>query len=46
MRDFSWNYFTNSGDVDAYLLYKAATNHAGEQEPEAVDELILEEEAN
>ncbi|RUT36422.1 YqzL family protein [Paenibacillus zeisoli] len=45
MRDFSWNYFSNSGDVDAYLLYKAATVHA-EQEPEVVDELILEEEAN
>ncbi|USB34458.1 YqzL family protein [Paenibacillus sp. YPG26] len=45
MRDFSWNYFTNSGDVDAYLLYKAATVHT-DQEPEAAEELILEEEAN
>ncbi|MFC0212088.1 YqzL family protein [Paenibacillus chartarius] len=22
MRDFSWNVFTKTGDVDAYLLYK------------------------
>jgi len=22
MRDFSWKYFTMTGDVDAYLLYK------------------------
>ncbi|NBI29377.1 YqzL family protein [Chengkuizengella marina] len=22
MRDFSWKYFINTGDVDAYLLYK------------------------
>ncbi|MEX2462411.1 MAG: YqzL family protein [Paenibacillaceae bacterium] len=22
MRDFIWNYFSMTGDVDAYLLYK------------------------
>jgi hypothetical protein len=22
MRDLSWNYFSKTGDVDAYLLYK------------------------
>ncbi len=22
MRDFSWNYFSMTGEVDAYLLYK------------------------
>ncbi len=22
MRDFSWNYFKNTGQIDAYLLYK------------------------
>ncbi|MCZ8511181.1 YqzL family protein [Paenibacillus filicis] len=22
MRDFSWKYFSMTGDVDAYLLYK------------------------
>ena len=24
MRDFSWKYFAMTGDVDAYLLYKAS----------------------
>lgn len=24
MRDFSWTYFTKTGDVDAYMLYKEA----------------------
>lgn len=24
MRDFSWNVFAKTGDVDAYLLYKQA----------------------
>lgn len=23
LRDFSWRYFTMTGDIDAYLLYKA-----------------------
>lgn len=22
MRDFSWQYFTYTGDIDAYMLYK------------------------
>ena len=22
MKDFSWNFFWNSGQIDAYLLYK------------------------
>ncbi|WP_135546771.1 YqzL family protein [Paenibacillus cymbidii] len=22
MRDFSWNYFSMTGDVDAYMLFK------------------------
>lgn len=22
MKDFSWNYFVNTGQIDAYLLYK------------------------
>lgn len=25
MRDFSWSYFSMTGDVDAYLLYKEIT---------------------
>lgn len=26
MRDFSWNMFCATGDVDAYLLYKEISN--------------------
>jgi hypothetical protein len=30
MRDFSWKYFTMTGDVESYLLYKAIdTQHVG-----------------
>jgi len=25
MRNFSWNYFWTTGDLDAYLLYKEVT---------------------
>lgn len=41
MRDFSWNYFSMTGDVNAYLLYKeivvpaedsASLEERGEQE--------------
>ncbi|MDO7905450.1 YqzL family protein [Paenibacillus sp. JX-17] len=31
MRDFSWKYFTLTGDVDAYMLYKAAVGQAQEE---------------
>lgn len=38
MRDFSWNVFTMTGDLDAYLLYKqAGSGERGELEPEAED---------
>ncbi|ALS21317.1 MULTISPECIES: YqzL family protein [Paenibacillus] len=33
MRDFSWKYFSITGDVDAYLLYKEYQIQPGE-EPE------------
>lgn len=26
MRDFSWNYFCNTGHINAYLLYKEHEN--------------------
>ncbi|TCP53327.1 YqzL-like protein [Tumebacillus sp. BK434] len=26
MRDFSWRYFESTGEIDAYLLYKACQN--------------------
>jgi len=32
MRDFSWNYFWVTGDVDAYMLYKQVTNNGQEQD--------------
>lgn len=35
MRDFTWNYFSMTGDVNAYLLYKRVS---------AEDEGTLEEE--
>jgi hypothetical protein len=28
MRDFSWKYFSITGDVDAYLLYKEVSSDA------------------
>jgi hypothetical protein len=35
MRDFSWKYFSMTGDVDAYLLYKEITDQdEDEAEPE------------
>ncbi|MGG1553070.1 MULTISPECIES: YqzL family protein [Paenibacillus] len=29
MKDFSWTYFSKTGDVDAYLLYKQVTGEPG-----------------
>lgn len=37
MRDFSWKYFSITGDVDAYLLYKESQVQPGE-EPEIPEE--------
>jgi hypothetical protein len=35
MRDFTWNYFSMTGDVDSYLLYKEiAEQRAVEDDPE------------
>jgi hypothetical protein len=31
MRDFTWNYFSMTGDVDAYLLYKEISTDEIEQ---------------
>lgn len=30
MKDFSWKYFSMTGDVDAYLLYKEISNDSEE----------------
>ncbi|WP_240416963.1 YqzL family protein [Paenibacillus periandrae] len=34
MRDFSWQYFSLTGDVDAYLLYKEINNDTDSIEAE------------
>jgi hypothetical protein len=35
MRDFTWNYFSMTGDVDAYLLYKEiSTDEVAQVDPE------------
>jgi hypothetical protein len=31
MKDFVWNFFSATGDVDAYLLYKEIAEGAGEE---------------
>jgi hypothetical protein len=36
MRDFTWNYFSMTGDVDAYLFYKEI--YADETAEEAIDQ--------
>ncbi len=42
MRTFSWEYFTLTGDVDAYLLYKDM--HTIDMNQDIEDERIEEEE--
>jgi hypothetical protein len=37
MRDFSWQYFSKTGDLDAYLLYKQVTGDK-DNDPESVQE--------
>jgi hypothetical protein len=32
MRDFTWNYFSMTGDVDAYLFYKEMNSDQTEEE--------------
>lgn len=41
MRDFSWKYFSMTGDVDAYLLYKEM-NVQEREEPEPEEEPVPE----
>jgi hypothetical protein len=40
MRDFSWQYFSLTGDVDAYLLYKEINHDSDPNETE--EDLKLE----
>ncbi|MDF2718731.1 MAG: YqzL-like protein, partial [Paenibacillus sp.] len=39
MRDFSWKYFTMTGDVESYLLFKEI-DHQANTEPEEEEDLI------
>ncbi|WP_127582665.1 YqzL family protein [Paenibacillus koleovorans] len=39
MRDFSWKYFTLTGDVESYLLYKEWNRNGGESEQEEAEPL-------
>jgi hypothetical protein len=36
MRDFTWNYFSMTGDVNAYLLYKEVS--PGDIQEDLIDE--------
>ncbi|TVY09645.1 YqzL family protein [Paenibacillus cremeus] len=38
MRDFSWKYFSMTGDVDAYLLYKEVVNRDRSDESDEEEE--------
>ncbi|MBB3109009.1 hypothetical protein FHS18_001061 [Paenibacillus phyllosphaerae] len=40
MRDFSWKYFTLTGDVDAFLLYKEMDQFASTEDGVTLDEAI------
>lgn len=42
MRDFSWSYFTMTGDVESYLLYKEI-DFGSNVEPEEEEDLIQDE---
>ncbi|MBO5060177.1 MAG: YqzL family protein [Clostridia bacterium] len=34
LKDFSWNTFKETGDIDAYLLYKTVENNGNQREKE------------
>lgn len=42
MRDFSWKYFTMTGDVESYLLFKEM-DHEEIVRPEEQEDLIPDE---
>ncbi|MVO99417.1 YqzL family protein [Paenibacillus lutrae] len=44
MRDFTWQYFCTTGDVDAYMLYKdlAPSPDTGAEESETFERMALE----
>jgi hypothetical protein len=46
VRDFSWQYFSKTGDVDAYLLYKQIADEPGEEPDLPGDEEGIENPPN
>lgn len=40
MRDFSWDVFAATGNIEAYLLYRELTKRHGEQEERNVAEVV------
>ncbi len=40
MRDFSWRYFESTGEIDAYLLYKACQSLNRESFGEAAEQRL------
>jgi hypothetical protein len=43
MRDFSWEYFSKTGDLDAYLLYKQVSENARPESDGLEDEQEIED---
>ncbi|MFC4778513.1 YqzL family protein [Paenibacillus sp. GCM10023252] len=41
MRNFSWKYFTMTGDVESYMLYKEMDQVGAEEHPD----IVLDEES-
>ncbi|MFF2887762.1 YqzL family protein [Paenibacillus sp. NPDC057967] len=39
MRDFSWKYFTLTGDVESFMLYKEMDQHGLSAHPSAAEGL-------
>ncbi|MCR2803174.1 YqzL family protein [Paenibacillus soyae] len=38
MRDFSWKYFTLTGDVESFMLYKEMDQYGSSEHPETIPE--------
>jgi hypothetical protein len=43
MRDFSWQYFSKTGDLDAYLLYKQVSDDPRMEQDGIADEQEIED---
>ncbi|MFB5189956.1 YqzL family protein [Alicyclobacillus fastidiosus] len=43
MRDYTWQMFELTGDIDAYLLYRAADGFSPEIQTDALDEAATDE---